>query len=77
MGESGLQIEKYWSGLPLPSPGDLHNPGVEPVSLMSPALAGGFFTAGATWEAPGGDGARARQVVRPSWLLTEGEIPLP
>ena len=27
-------------------------PGIEPASLMSPALAGEFFTAGATWEAP-------------------------
>ena len=35
--------------------GDLPNPGIElasPVSLVSPALAGGFFTTGATWEAP-------------------------
>ena len=28
------------------------NPGMEPTSLTSPALAGGFFTTGATWEAP-------------------------
>ena len=33
-------------------PGDLLNPGTEPPSLMSPALAGGFFTTSATWEAP-------------------------
>ena len=32
----------YWSGLSFPFPGDLPNPGFEPVS---PALAGGFFTA--------------------------------
>ena len=37
-------------GLPCPSPGDLPNPGIEPTSLMSPALAGGFFTTSATWE---------------------------
>ena len=30
-------------GLPCPSPGDLPDPGIEPMSLMSPALAGGFF----------------------------------
>ena len=30
----------------------LPDPGIEPVSLMSPALGGGFFTASATWEAP-------------------------
>ena len=32
---------EYWSGLPFPSPGDLPNPGIKPVS---PTLAGGFFT---------------------------------
>ena len=34
-----------------PSPGDLPNPGIEPMFLMSPALAGRFFTTRATWEA--------------------------
>ena len=43
--------QKSWRGLPCPPPGDLPNPGVEPVFLMSPALAGGFFTTSATWEA--------------------------
>ena len=43
--------EEYWSELPCSPPGDLPNPGIEPMSLMSPVLAGGFFTAGATWEA--------------------------
>ena len=38
--------------LPFPSPGDLPDPGMEPASLTSPALAGGFFTPSATWEAP-------------------------
>ena len=33
--------QEYWSGLPFPSPGDLSNPRIEPVS---PALTGGFFT---------------------------------
>ena len=37
--------------LSLPSPGDLPDPGIELVSLMSPALAGEFFTISATWEA--------------------------
>ena len=36
--------QEYWSGVPFPSPGDLPNPGIEPASLVSPALAGGFFT---------------------------------
>ena len=48
---TGLSRQKYWSGLPCPSPGDLPNPGIKPVSLMSPALAGRFFTTSATWEA--------------------------
>ena len=30
--------------VPFPTPGDLLDPGIEPISLMSPALAGGFFT---------------------------------
>ena len=36
--------QEYWSKLPFPSPGDLPNPGIEPASPVSPALAGGFFT---------------------------------
>ena len=35
--------KEYWSGLPCPPPGDLPNPGLKPVTLMSPALIGGFF----------------------------------
>ena len=44
--------QKYWSGLPFPPSGDLCDPGMEPMSLASPALAGRFFTTSATWEAP-------------------------
>ena len=47
----GFSRQEYWSGVPFPSPGNLPYPGIEPVSLMSPALAGGFFTTSATWEA--------------------------
>ena len=43
--------QEYWSGLPFPSPGDLLNPGIEPMSLTSPALACEFFTTRAIWEA--------------------------
>ena len=35
-----------------PPPGDLSNPGIEPASLTSPALAGSFFTTSVTGEAP-------------------------
>ena len=34
----------YWSELPFPPPGDLSSPGIESTSLVSPALAGRFFT---------------------------------
>ena len=47
----GFPRQEYWNGLPFPSPGDLPDPEIEPMSLMSPALAGGFFTTSATWEA--------------------------
>ena len=40
----GFSRLEYWSGLPYPSPGNLPNPGTEPASLGSPALAGRFFT---------------------------------
>ena len=47
----GFSRQEYWSGLPFSTPGDLPNPGMEPRSLVSPALAGGFFTTSANWEA--------------------------
>ena len=43
--------QENWSGLPCPPPGDLPDPGIKPQSLMSPALAGRFFTTSTTWEA--------------------------
>ena len=48
----GFSRQEYWSGLPCTPPGDLPDPRIEPVSLASPALGGGFFTTSATWEAP-------------------------
>jgi len=48
----GLSRQEYWGGLPCHPPGDLPDPGIEPASRTSPALEGGFFTTGATWEAP-------------------------
>ena len=41
--------QEYWSGLPFPSPRDLPDPGIKPMSLASPALAGRFFAS----EPPG------------------------
>ena len=37
----GFSRQEYWNGLPFPSPGDLHDPGIE---SASPVLAGRFFT---------------------------------
>ena len=39
----GLHRQEHWSGLPFPSPRDLPDPGMEPASLASSALAGGFL----------------------------------
>ena len=47
----GFPRQEYGGGLPFPSPEDLPDPGMEPVSLVSSTLTGGFFTTGATWEA--------------------------
>ena len=43
----GFPRQEYWSELPFPPPGDLSDPGIEPVSL---ALVGGFFTTSDTWK---------------------------
>jgi len=40
----GFSRQEYWNGLPFLTPGDLPDPGIEPTSLVSPPLAGGFFT---------------------------------
>ena len=46
----GFFRQEYWRGLPLTSPGDLPDPGIKLTSLVSPALAGRFFTTSTTWE---------------------------
>ena len=48
----GFFNQEYCNGLPCSPPGDLPDPGIELGSLKSPALAGGFFSTSATWEAP-------------------------
>ena len=45
----GFSRHQYWSKLPFLPPGDLPNPGIKPTSLVSPAMAGRFFTT----ESPG------------------------
>ena len=47
----GLSWQEYWSGLPCPPPEHLPDLGTELTSLLSPALAAGFFTISATLEA--------------------------
>ena len=50
----GFSRQEYWGGLPCSPLGNLSNPGIEPTSLMSPVLTGGFFgfffPTSATWE---------------------------
>ena len=46
-----LQVRKLeWAAMP--SSRDLPDPGIQPMSLTAPALAGGYFTTSTTWEAP-------------------------
>ena len=47
----GFSRQEHWSRLPCPPPGDLPNPGINPPSFTSPALANKFFTTSTTWEA--------------------------
>ena len=43
--------QEFWSGLPFPSPGIFRTKGIKTAFLISPALAGEFFTTSDTWEA--------------------------
>ena len=53
----GFSRQEYWSGFPFPTPGNLPNPGIKPVSLVSPVLAGRiFFTISTPWEAHSSNG---------------------
>ena len=46
----GFSRQEYWSRLPFPTPGDLSDQGIEPMSLVSLALAGRFFTTAPSGE---------------------------
>ena len=46
----GFSRQESWKELPCPPPGDLPDSGIKPKSLMSPSLAGRFFTTSTTWE---------------------------
>jgi len=45
-----ISRQEYWSGLPVSTPGELPDSGIDPTSLVSPALADRFFTTSATWR---------------------------
>ena len=46
----GFSRQEYWGGSSCPPPGNLPDPGIEPESFTSPALAGRLFTTSTTWE---------------------------
>ena len=48
----GFSRQEYWSGLPYRPPRYVPDPGIEPISIISPALAGRIFTISTTWKAP-------------------------
>ena len=61
-------------------PGDLPDTGIKPASLTSPALAGGFFTTSATWEALNQlyvDIYPLPPLIPPLWVITEPQAELP
>ena len=53
----GFSRQEYCSGLPFPPPGDLPNPGIKPMSLLFPVLAGRFFIIGLPWWLSGRESA--------------------
>ena len=48
----GFSRQEYWRQLPCLPPGGLPDPGIEPMSLTSPALGGVFSTTSTTWDTP-------------------------
>ena len=72
----GFSRQDYWSGLPFPSPWDLSDLEIEPMSLTPSALAGRFFITRATWEACispvvmyGCEGWTIKKAERQKWML--------
>ena len=65
----GFSRQEYWRGSQFPPPRDLPDPRIEPVSLMSPAFAGGFFTTSAPWEVQSNTNAyqKYRPNIEASW----------
>ena len=69
----GFCRQEYWSGLPCPPPGDLPNPRIEPMSLMSHALASRFFTTRTTRETTCGP-RPILFLLQPQFALGKGRI---
>ena len=63
----GFSRQEYWSGSSFPSPGDLHNPGIKPLSR---ALAGRFFT-----TEPPGKPSQFPGTATKLWILTSWPFP--
>ena len=66
----GFSRQEHWSGLPCPPPRDLPDPEIEPVSLTSPTLAGGFLT-----PAPLGSPSLGSQAVKNLPAMRETWVP--
>ena len=71
----GLSRQEYWSGLPCTPPGDTPSPGIEPVCLLSPALADTFFTTGATWKAQQNTRITRWKTLYCNWAGAYGLVP--
>ena len=66
----GFSRQEHWSGLPFPSPGDLHNPGIKP---GSPALKADALTS----EPPGKPNLKKKSTVNIHWKTDAGaEAPI-
>ena len=63
----GFPRQESRNGLPFSPPGDLPDPGIEPESPVFPALAGGFLTTSATWEAFSSPWDLAKSIFVPYW----------
>ena len=66
-----------FQGLSFPSLGDVLDPGIESASLISPTLAGRFFTAGTTWESLKVPGCLSKLFLPEAMMICEGQERLP
>ena len=62
--------QEYWSGLPLPSPGDLPNPGIKQDQTQASCIASGFFTT----EPPGKPEISGTLLLSPGLGVTSGVL---